>query len=88
MRSSITGGISSAFFSASLARGGTVHNPHDVALLLYARGFTLSREEAHTLVKDQPDVVATLLGLPDGWEMLHEDDKAHPSEWGTLGEAA
>lgn len=55
-----------------------------LALELYARGFTTSRDEARDLVRTHRYGVE-LLSKPKDREMRHGDDKAHQSEWGGVG---
>jgi len=64
----------------------TARDPHDLALELYSRGFTHTRQEAVQLVTENPDGAAFLIGLSHiDREMRHPEDIASIEDWGHAG---
>jgi hypothetical protein len=60
-----------------------MRDPREIALELYSRGFTATRQEATDLVAENPDACTFLLNLPSiDREMRNHHDIASIDEWG------
>jgi hypothetical protein len=78
-------GLEAAGAGSPISVEAPMHDARQVAHLFYARGFALTIEEAIKWVADDPEIVAEILNLPAGPELLHPDDKAERGGLGCVG---